>query len=36
VENPPLSGTLTYWVTETVAKNLGDWMREQDGMLRQD
>jgi sensor c-di-GMP phosphodiesterase-like protein len=30
VENTPLSGTLTYWVMETVAKELGDWMREQD------
>jgi sensor c-di-GMP phosphodiesterase-like protein len=32
VENTPLSGTLTYWVIETVAKELGDWMRDQDGI----
>jgi sensor c-di-GMP phosphodiesterase-like protein len=30
VENTPLSGTLTYWVIETVAKELGDWMRAHD------
>jgi sensor c-di-GMP phosphodiesterase-like protein len=32
VENTPLSGTLTYWVLETVAKELGGWMRDHDGI----
>lgn len=27
LENTPLSGPLTYWVVETVAHELGDWMR---------
>lgn len=27
VENTPLSGTLTYWVIETLATELGDWLR---------
>jgi sensor c-di-GMP phosphodiesterase-like protein len=27
VENTPLSGLLTYWVIETVAAELGDWLR---------
>jgi len=27
VEKTPLSGPLTYWVVETVAKELGDWIR---------
>jgi len=27
VEGTPLSGMLTYWVLETVAKDLGDWLR---------
>jgi len=27
VEGTHLSGTLTYWVFETVAKELGDWLR---------
>lgn len=27
LENTPLSGPLTYWVVETVAKELGAWMR---------
>lgn len=30
VENTPLSGLLTYWVLETVASELGAWMRAQD------
>jgi sensor c-di-GMP phosphodiesterase-like protein len=27
VENTPLSGLLTYWVLDTVAAELGDWLR---------
>jgi sensor c-di-GMP phosphodiesterase-like protein len=27
MEGTPLSGLLTYWVLETVAKELGDWLR---------
>jgi sensor c-di-GMP phosphodiesterase-like protein len=27
VENTPLSGLLTYWVMDTVAAELGDWLR---------
>jgi sensor c-di-GMP phosphodiesterase-like protein len=27
VENTPLSGLLTYWVLDTVADELGDWLR---------
>ena len=27
IEGTPLSGMLTYWVLETVAKELGDWLR---------
>jgi sensor c-di-GMP phosphodiesterase-like protein len=27
IENTPLSGVLTYWVIETVARELGDWLR---------
>ena len=27
IEGTHLSGTLTYWVLETVAKELGDWLR---------
>ena len=27
IEGTPLSGMLTYWVIETVAKELGDWLR---------
>ena len=27
VENTPLSGMLTYWVLDTVAAELGDWLR---------
>ena len=25
-DHPPLSGTLTYWVIDTVAVELGDWL----------
>jgi sensor c-di-GMP phosphodiesterase-like protein len=32
VENTPLSGAITYWVMETVAKELGDWMRHVDNI----
>jgi len=28
IEKTPLSGPLTYWVIETVAKELGDWVRK--------
>src|SRR5262252_8241605 len=27
-ENTPVSGLITYWVMETVASELGDWLRE--------
>ena len=27
IEGTPLSGMLTYWVLETVSKELGDWLR---------
>jgi sensor c-di-GMP phosphodiesterase-like protein len=27
IEGTPLSGMLTYWALETVAKELGDWLR---------
>jgi sensor c-di-GMP phosphodiesterase-like protein len=27
IENTPLSGLLTYWVIDTVAADLGDWLR---------
>jgi sensor c-di-GMP phosphodiesterase-like protein len=30
LENTTLSGTLTYWIIETVASELGAWMREED------
>jgi sensor c-di-GMP phosphodiesterase-like protein len=30
VENTPLSGTITYWVMETAAAELGDWLRHND------
>ncbi|MFC4313561.1 EAL domain-containing protein [Steroidobacter flavus] len=26
IENTPLSGRLTYWVIETIARELGDWL----------
>lgn len=28
MENTPFSGLLTYWVIETVAAEMGDWLRE--------
>lgn len=31
VEDTPVSGALTYWVFDTVAKELGDWLREHPG-----
>jgi len=31
-ENTPLSGLLTYWVIDRVAIELGDWLRNQDGV----
>lgn len=32
VEHTPFSGILTYWVLETVGKELGDWLRQTDGV----
>lgn len=29
VENTPLAGLLTYWVIETVGRELGDWLKRQ-------
>jgi sensor c-di-GMP phosphodiesterase-like protein len=29
IENTPLSGAITYWVIDMVAKELGSWLREQ-------
>jgi sensor c-di-GMP phosphodiesterase-like protein len=31
-ENTPLSGLLTYWVIDRVAVELGDWLKQQDGV----
>src|SRR5262245_7909205 len=28
IENTPVSGTLTYWVIDTVASELGGWLGE--------
>lgn len=28
IDNTPVSGTLTYWVLDTVARELGEWLRE--------
>jgi sensor c-di-GMP phosphodiesterase-like protein len=30
IENSPLSGTVTYWVIERIAQELGDWLRQHD------
>jgi sensor c-di-GMP phosphodiesterase-like protein len=32
VENTPLSGSLTYWVIETVGRELGGWLRAHAGV----
>jgi len=32
IENSPLSGLITYWVIDRVAIELGDWLRDQDGV----
>jgi EAL domain-containing protein (putative c-di-GMP-specific phosphodiesterase class I) len=32
IENTPLSGLITYWVIDQVAVELGDWLRNQDGV----
>ncbi|MCO6411575.1 MAG: EAL domain-containing protein [Thiogranum sp.] len=32
IEHTPLSGLLTYWVIDRVAIELGDWLRNQDGV----
>jgi sensor c-di-GMP phosphodiesterase-like protein len=32
IENTPLSGLLTYWVIETVGRELGSWLRAQAGV----
>jgi sensor c-di-GMP phosphodiesterase-like protein len=31
-DNTPLSGMITYWVIDRVATELGDWLRNQDGV----
>jgi sensor c-di-GMP phosphodiesterase-like protein len=31
-DNTPLSGLLTYWVIDRVAAEMGDWLRNQDGV----
>ena len=31
-DNTPLSGLLTYWVIDQVAAEMGDWLRNQDGV----
>ncbi len=33
IENTPLSGLVTYWVMETVAHELGDWLRDTEDVL---
>ena len=32
MQGTPLSGLLTYWVLETVSKELGDWLRVHKGL----
>jgi sensor c-di-GMP phosphodiesterase-like protein len=32
IENTPLSGLITYWVIDRVAIEMGDWLRNQDGV----
>lgn len=32
VDNTPLSGLITYWVIETVAQELGGWLRANEGI----
>lgn len=32
IENTPVSGLLTYWVIEAVARDLGDWLKETDNI----
>jgi sensor c-di-GMP phosphodiesterase-like protein len=32
IEETPVSGLLTYWVIETVAAELGDWLRAHEGV----
>jgi sensor c-di-GMP phosphodiesterase-like protein len=32
IESSPLSGPMTYWIIERVAMELGDWLREQEGV----
>jgi sensor c-di-GMP phosphodiesterase-like protein len=32
MENTPLSGLITYWVIDRVAIEMGDWLRQQDGV----
>ena len=32
IENTPVSGLVTYWVIDTVARELGTWLREHDGV----
>ncbi len=33
IENTPLSGLITYWVIDTVAQEMGDWLRDQDDVF---
>jgi sensor c-di-GMP phosphodiesterase-like protein len=32
IENTPLSGLVTYWVIDRVAIEMGDWLRQHDGV----
>ncbi len=32
IEHTPLSGLLTFWVIEEIARELGDWLRENEGV----
>jgi sensor c-di-GMP phosphodiesterase-like protein len=32
IENTPVSGLVTYWVIDTVAQELAEWLRTQDGV----
>jgi sensor c-di-GMP phosphodiesterase-like protein len=32
IEDTPVSGLVTYWVIDTVARELGEWLRDQDNI----
>jgi len=32
IENTPLSGAVTYWIIDKVAKELGTWLRTNNGV----